>query len=86
MKTMFVKNSAIEAWACELLQCPFCGGTPHFFESPDGGHCIECDGCHASSKLLYPDKTDPRPLLAEAWNQRVVACPECGRTEDHMHP
>ena len=55
-----------------LLACPFCGGKANFVNTKDGGVCIECDHypCMASSRVIYPDKTDPMPLLAEAWNSR----------------
>lgn len=31
---------------------------------------MDCDGCQASTKLVYPDKTDPKALVREAWNAR----------------
>lgn len=56
----------------DLLACPFCGGQADYGETADGGHYAACtDGmCGASSKLIYPDKTDPKPLVREAWNSR----------------
>lgn len=59
----------------ELLDCPFCGSKASFSESDDGGHFIECQECKASSVLIYPSKTDPKPLLREAWNQRENDAP-----------
>ena len=58
--------------ASALLACPFCGGEARYVNTKDGGCCIECTKypCMASSKVIYPDKTDPMPLLAEAWNAR----------------
>lgn len=75
-----------------LLACPFCGSAAEYGESEDGGNFIQCTGgtCKASSKLIYPEKTDPYPLLREAWNERAgarvgehraiqnVAASECG--------
>lgn len=54
----------------DLLACPFCGGLPAYRTTPEGGHFVDCDGCQASTKLVYPDKTDPKPLVREAWNAR----------------
>jgi hypothetical protein len=55
-----------------LLPCPFCYGRAEFHESEDaGGVFIECGTCKASSTMMFPEKCDVRPLLAERWNQRV---------------
>src|SRR2546429_7046026 len=62
----------------DLLACPFCGGLPQYRTTPDGGHFVDCDGCQASSKLVYPDKTDPKPLVREAWNSRDDHAPAIG--------
>jgi len=57
---------------CEynLKPCPFCGGNATLRRTPDGGAFIDCDDCQASSQLVYGDKTDPKALVAEAWNTR----------------
>lgn len=63
-----------------LKPCPFCGTEAVFGEigdedSPDfGAHFIQCTNgaCGSSSNLQWGDKTDPRPLLAERWNQRAA--------------
>lgn len=65
-------ESGVAVGSTVLLACPFCGGQANFVNTKDGGVCIECGQypCMASSKVIYPDKTDPMPLLAEAWNER----------------
>jgi len=54
----------------DLLFCPFCGGEAKRGETNDGGYFIECTQCQASSKCVYPQKTDPDPILKDAWNSR----------------
>ena len=66
-----------------LKPCPFCGGKARFGiveyaargESPrenEGGEYIECtdNRCLVSTMLIFPTKTDAKPLLAEKWNRR----------------
>lgn len=65
-------ESGVAVGSTVLLACPFCGGVANFVNTKDGGVCIECSQypCMASSRVIYPDKIDPMPLLAEAWNAR----------------
>lgn len=60
-----------------LLPCPFCGGIADFGivhgGENDMGRFIECRKCRASSLLMFPQKTDPKPLLAELWNARYTS-------------
>jgi len=67
----------------DLLACPFCGSAAEYYGlgEPDGCF-IQCTGptCMASSKMIFPEKTDPIPLLREAWNERAGA-PERGATD-----
>lgn len=65
-------ESGVAVGSTVLLACPFCGGVANFVNTKDGGVCIECSKypCMASSRVIYPDKIDPMPLLAEAWNAR----------------
>jgi predicted nucleic acid-binding Zn ribbon protein len=55
--------------------------------NPDEGYFVECSQCSASSKMVYPDKTDPKPILRDAWNSRSAKsmenearCPDCNGT------
>lgn len=57
----------------KLKSCPFCGGKAGFDESKEGGIYIECEDCHSGSCMMFPDKCDVRPLLAERWNARASA-------------
>lgn len=59
-----------ELCSSDLLACPFCGGQATMGETPDGGRYVQCNECLTSSRLIYPDKIDPKPLLLEAWNTR----------------
>lgn len=61
-----------ELCSSALLCCPFCGGKGEYNVTADGGHFVDCTECQAASKLVYPDKTDPKPLVAEAWNNRSL--------------
>lgn len=64
-----------------LLPCPFCGAAAVYGEVGDsasldfGGHYIGCSNnrCGASTNLRFAGGDDPRPLLAEQWNQRTRA-------------
>jgi len=53
-----------------LKPCPFCGFQPDFGETPEGGVFLECQGCRASTTMMFPEKCDVRGLLAEKWNKR----------------
>jgi Lar family restriction alleviation protein len=67
----------------ELLPCPFCGGKAEYKEiefAPEdehkhdrGGHYIECQGCGASTNLMFPLMDDVSRLLAEKWNRRSAS-------------
>lgn len=60
----------IEDTPCRLKPCPFCGGRADLRRTPQGGAFVDCGTCQASSKLVYGDKTDPRQIVIEAWNER----------------
>lgn len=53
----------------KLLPCPFCGGVGKFC-GIDGGEFIECSKCMCSSKMMFPEMSPVKELLAEAWNTR----------------
>lgn len=60
-----------------LKPCPFCGGPGEYGvcdlkESPqnEGGEFIQCVECKASTTLMFAEKCDAKPLLAELWNRR----------------
>lgn len=55
-----------------LSPCPFCGSEARFVNTHDGGCCVECSKCMASSRAIHPDKQDPNRELAEAWNSRYT--------------
>ena len=63
----------------KLKNCPCCGN-PAIFRQGDGenlgGEFIECsnEACGLTSRLMFPDKTDVKPLLAETWNTRTITC------------
>lgn len=66
---------SLESRSLTLKPCPFCGGTPVFrtgdAEGIPSGHFLECDGCHASTALVFPLKDDVTRELAERWNKRA---------------
>ena len=68
-------NDQPQSRSLTLKPCPFCGGTPVFrtgaAEGIPSGHFLECDGCHASTALVFPLKDDVTRELAERWNQRA---------------
>jgi hypothetical protein len=65
-----------------LLPCPFCGGTATFREN-EGGHYVECGECRAGTCMMFPEKCDVLPLLAERWNSRPAPIsPAAGNTGD----
>ena len=60
----------------KLLPCPFCGSAARFQEGDGdacGGYFVECTNraCGASSNVMFPEKDDVKPLLAEKWNRRT---------------
>lgn len=56
-----------------IAHCPCCGGKGRYVENaPDGGHFIECTQCWLSTRIIYPNKCDPRPELEDLWNYRVL--------------
>lgn len=40
-----------------------------------GGRCIECSKCEASTVLLFASKIHVMPVLADKWNQRTPKPP-----------
>lgn len=70
-----------------LKPCPFCGGAAEMGqvrsesgEDPnEGGYFVACIACDASTGLRFACGEDPRQLLIEQWNRRIVQ--EHGRTE-----
>lgn len=59
----------------KLEPCPFCGGqakridVPSVEDGPNaGGSFIECQHCHASSKIVFGEKVG----LKESWNTRAL--------------
>lgn len=58
----------------EIKPCPFCGGIARMLEIQDGefdgGQCIECMKCHASTNICFPLKDSCREILLDAWNTR----------------
>lgn len=63
----------------DLKPCPFCASIAYFFtvndeESGDfGGQGVVCTNCGASIGLKFACGEDPKPELAESWNQRATA-------------
>lgn len=61
----------------KMKPCPFCGGKPKYLtiegeDNPnDGGECIECRKCGASSVVMFPLMDSVKELLVERWNNRV---------------
>lgn len=51
----------------QLRNCPFCGGIARRLDIDDGGSCIECSRCGASSPVHY----DRKEHLHSSWNDRV---------------
>ena len=56
-----------------LEPCPFCGGDARVVNTPDGGVCVECSRCLASSCVKFSVKEDARSLVEEAWNARLAS-------------
>ena len=63
----------------ELKKCPCCGSKADFqvneegTASPfNGGWWIQCTNpaCALATNIVFPEKTDAKPLLAEKWNRR----------------
>lgn len=86
-------DSAGDAEAKELANCPFCGSDADFGEiggaeeTPDaGGHFVQClnSACSASSALIFPLMDDAKPLLRERWNRR--AAPEVKQPQQPERP
>lgn len=68
------RNDVIE----QIKPCPFCGSKAEVCDGvettpEEGAHFIQCTSpaCAASSKLMWSNKEDCRPLLIEAWNTRA---------------
>jgi hypothetical protein len=63
----------------DLNLCPFCGSHGEFgvVNDPDsqdhGGHFVQCTNprCHGCIGLRFACGDDPRPHLADAWNNRA---------------
>ena len=75
-------NDQPQSRSLTLKPCPFCGGTPVFrtgaAEGIPSGHFLECDGCHASTALVFPLKDDVTRELAERWNRRAPVSETAG--------
>lgn len=75
----------------ELKPCPFCGGKASFNHVENGenagGICVECDDpmCRTSSQLMFPEKCDVLPLLAEKWNRRTMRFPRTTEPGPPLH-
>jgi hypothetical protein len=59
-----------------LLPCPCCGARAELQDADmpgyEGGQFIECSGCRLTTPVRFSCKEDARPLLAEAWNRRIL--------------
>jgi Lar family restriction alleviation protein len=66
-------DGRMNAMAIKLKRCPFCGGKARLsFSIVSGAHFVLCSKCDSNGKLMYPDKSDVKELLAEHWNTRVI--------------
>lgn len=57
-----------------LKPCPFCGGAAVYGyedEYPEAGHFIRCQGCDASTPLVFALKEPVERKVRELWNRRV---------------
>lgn len=60
----------------DLLACPFCGGEAERYDDHDtgsfndGGSCIQCKQCQASSPMHF----DRKENLYRSWNDRTPTC------------
>ena len=58
----------------QLKRCPFCGGKPRYVYiekgENEGGECIECSKCLASTSVMFPLKDSIQALVFEKWNNR----------------
>ncbi|WP_086644233.1 Lar family restriction alleviation protein [Acetobacter sp. DsW_063] len=53
----------------QFKNCPFCGGEARKFDLDDGGSCISCTKCLASSNVEYEFKEN----FVSNWNRRATA-------------
>jgi Lar family restriction alleviation protein len=60
----------------KMKRCPFCGGKPRYViidkGENDGGECIECIECQASTSVMFPLMDSVKELLYEKWNRRAT--------------
>ncbi len=63
--------------------CPFCGGRPRVIQVGDGGVCVECHGCSASSKVVWDvgKGADCVGIAFAAWNLRT----QLSQLEQHQN-
>lgn len=55
----------------ELKICPFCGGSPQYYESDDGFGHLTCPFCHISTHRIGPATQETLEWPQKRWNSRV---------------
>lgn len=61
------KTATVNQTGAEWLPCPFCGGLPEKVETEEGGFCISCTKCMASSAVEF----NYAETVEERWNKRA---------------